>query len=74
MAVVDQEFQRRSRTIAEDVQGARKRILLPLVTTERRERVDSFPKIDRLDRQQNAHLWQNRHHALLAEKRTQQVS
>ena len=54
--VIDQEFDSRSTAIAENIQGAGERVLLPLVATQRREGVYPFAEIDRSDRQQNPQL------------------
>ena len=54
ITVIHQKFESRRRTIAEDVQGAGERILLPVVPAKRRQRVKALAEINRFDRQQNA--------------------
>jgi hypothetical protein len=56
VSVIDQELQRGRRTVTENVQGTRKRVLLPLVTTQGREGVHPFAEIDGGDCQQNPQL------------------
>ena len=69
MAIIDQQFESRRGTIAEDVQGAGKRVLLPPVTAEGDEGVNTLAKIDRFDRQQNPQLRYQLEHRLRTQER-----
>ena len=64
VSVIDQELQRGRRTVPKNVQGTRKRVLLPLVTTQCREGVHPFAEIDGGDGQQNPQLGHELQHGL----------
>src|SRR3954469_13789404 len=68
-SVVDQELQRGRRPVSEHLQGTRKRVLLPLVTTQCREGVHTFAEIDGGDGQQNPQLGHELQHGLTNRRR-----
>jgi hypothetical protein len=56
LAVIEQELEGRVRAVAEDVDGAFKRVVPEHLPTHRPESVDAFAEIDGLDGQKDAAL------------------
>jgi hypothetical protein len=62
LAIVDQDFQRRRRSVAEHEDPAAEGVVLQHVFADLGQAVDSFAKIGRFDGDHDTHLRRNLHH------------